>query len=114
MTVHWEAIKKKLLDRKKELELAIERLVENRAGIEAEEVQDPIDMASKSEMDDINITLEENEREEHRRIVDALAMIEAGTYGVCIDCKKPISDKRLELYPNAVRCITCQENSEAA
>jgi DnaK suppressor protein len=114
MTINWETIKKKLLARKKDLEITIQRLAENRAGIEAEEVQDPLDQALKSEMDDITITLEENEREEHRRILDALAMIEAGTYGVCIDCKAPISDKRLELYPNAVRCITCQENSETA
>lgn len=114
MMINRDKVREKLLARKKELEVAIQMLAENRASIEAEEVQDPLDQAIKSEMDDINITLEENEREEHKRIINALAMLEDGTYGICIDCKTPISEKRLELYSNAVRCITCQENRETA
>lgn len=114
MTINRETIKKKLLARKKELEVAIQGLAENRASVEAEDVQDPLDQAIKSGIDDINITLEENEREELKRIADALEMLENGTYGICVDCKMPISEKRLELYPNAVRCISCQENRETA
>jgi DnaK suppressor protein len=112
MTVNRETVKNKLIARKKELEVAIQSLAENRASIEAEEVQDPVDQAIKSEIDDINITLEENEREELNRIIEALTMLENGAYGMCIDCNMPISEKRLELYPNAVRCISCQENRE--
>lgn len=108
-----EKIKEHLLERKREIELQLQRIAEDRTSVELEEVQDPLDQALKSSMDDLNITLEENEREEYERILKALAMIDAGTYGVCVDCQQPISERRLMLYPNATRCIVCQESQEA-
>jgi DnaK suppressor protein len=107
-----EAIKQKLLTRKRELEEGLQRLIEERANVEADDVQDPLDQAIKSSIEDLSITLEENEREEYNRIIRALQMIENGTYGTCSDCHQPISEKRLELYPNATRCIACQERRE--
>jgi DnaK suppressor protein len=45
-----------------------------------------------------------------RRVLlqDALARLEAGTYGLCIDCGKPVPEARLEAKPEAARCLTCQ------
>jgi DnaK suppressor protein len=37
----------------------------------------------------------------------ALAKLDAGTYGTCEDCGKPIGDDRLEAMPAARRCIAC-------
>jgi RNA polymerase-binding transcription factor len=37
----------------------------------------------------------------------ALAKIEAGTYGVCENCGKPIAPARLEAKPAARFCIDC-------
>lgn len=37
----------------------------------------------------------------------ALAQIEAGNYGVCLDCGKPIDPARLEVRPMSVRCVDC-------
>jgi DnaK suppressor protein len=37
----------------------------------------------------------------------ALAKFDAGTYGVCEDCGKPIGEARLEAMPAARRCISC-------
>lgn len=42
----------------------------------------------------------------------AQARIAAGTYGVCIDCGRPIGKKRLEAYPTAKRCIEDQQRRE--
>lgn len=42
------------------------------------------------------------------QIDDALAKFDAGTYGVCERCGKPIGDKRLEALPEATHCIECQ------
>ena len=42
----------------------------------------------------------------------ALKKIEDGTYGACIECEKPIAPKRLELFPYASRCLSCQETFE--
>jgi DnaK suppressor protein len=49
---------------------------------------------------------------EVRDINAAQARIAAGTYGVCIDCGRPIGKKRLEAYPTAKRCIEDQQRYE--
>ena len=42
-------------------------------------------------------------------LVDAaLARLEAGTYGTCLRCGKPIAEGRLEALPWAAHCIDCQ------
>jgi RNA polymerase-binding transcription factor DksA len=40
-------------------------------------------------------------------IDDALAKIDAGTYGTCEQCGQPIGDARLEAMPAARLCIKC-------
>jgi DnaK suppressor protein len=39
----------------------------------------------------------------------ALARIDAGTFGQCLNCGQEIGMKRLEAIPWARYCITCQE-----
>jgi len=38
----------------------------------------------------------------------ALARLEAGTFGTCLRCGKPIAPARLEALPWAAYCIDCQ------
>ena len=42
-----------------------------------------------------------------RRIAAALARIDEGSYGECLDCGENISEKRLELDPTTPLCISC-------
>lgn len=42
----------------------------------------------------------------------ALKRIEEGTYGRCVDCGKPIPEKRLEAIPWAARCVEDEERLE--
>jgi DnaK suppressor protein len=46
------------------------------------------------------------------RITEALARLDAGTYGVCLDCEEPIASARLKALPFAERCRDCQEGRE--
>ena len=39
---------------------------------------------------------------------EALARLEAGTFGTCVRCGDAIADERLEALPWAARCIECQ------
>ena len=42
--------------------------------------------------------------------VDAALMeMKEGSYGTCVECGTPISDKRLQAIPWTSRCIRCQE-----
>ena len=38
----------------------------------------------------------------------ALARLDAGTFGTCIRCGRPIAPERLEALPWAAHCIDCQ------
>ena len=42
----------------------------------------------------------------------ALARVEDGSYGTCVDCGEAIGWPRLNAQPTAQRCITCQEKLE--
>jgi len=41
------------------------------------------------------------------RIVAALARIDEGEYGYCLQCGEDIAERRLELNPTVVTCISC-------
>jgi RNA polymerase-binding protein DksA len=45
-------------------------------------------------------------------IDQALARIEAGTFGVCESCGQAIPAKRLERLPDASLCVACKEKQE--
>ncbi len=40
-------------------------------------------------------------------VEDALAKIDAGTYGLCEQCSEPIGEARLEAMPAARLCMAC-------
>jgi DnaK suppressor protein len=45
-------------------------------------------------------------------IDDALARLDGGTYGGCIECARPIDPERLAARPQAARCMDCQRLEE--
>lgn len=48
-----------------------------------------------------------------RRIEEVLDQIQKGTFGICGDCREPISEKRLNFDPTVRQCLTCKEQEEA-
>lgn len=52
----------------------------------------------------------ENQAEQIRA---AWARLEAGTYGLCQKCGRPISDERLEILPLSTLCIQCAQTTRA-
>lgn len=54
--------------------------------------------------------LEGSRRATETRLADvdrALADLEAGTYGICVDCGRPIPAGRLEARPATRHCVDC-------
>ena len=47
-------------------------------------------------------------QERMREVDRALERLDAGTYGVCENCGKPIAPERLEARPFATLCVNCQ------
>ncbi|HEX5825187.1 MAG TPA: TraR/DksA C4-type zinc finger protein [Candidatus Limnocylindrales bacterium] len=47
--------------------------------------------------------------EQHLEAVEAaLARLDAGTFGTCVRCGRPIAPERLDALPWAAHCIECQ------
>jgi|SRR5438067_1740195 len=59
------------------------------------------------------LTLERSVRRHLDQVNAALARIEAGTYGICANCGKPINPARLEARPSSVLCIECQQKQDS-
>lgn len=112
MQINLDVIKKKLLDRKNELEDKIAHRFS--LPIADADAKDLGDQATAASLEELTISLRNNEMNEYAMVSKALEMIEKGTYGICVDCNNPISERRLALYPNATRCIACQEAREGA
>lgn len=58
-----------------------------------------------------NLTLRGNVDDLVTQIDHALARIDAGIYGICERCGRPINPERLEVLPYATRCIVCARDA---
>ncbi len=61
---------------------------------------------------DLEFALNEHETAELAELELALLRLDAGTYGICIDCAAVIPEPRLKARPEAQRCMSCQEKIE--
>jgi RNA polymerase-binding protein DksA len=61
---------------------------------------------------DEQIALAQNEEQLLEDVEAALARIEAGTYGKCVECGREISRDRLNALPWAPTCIECARQME--
>jgi len=63
---------------------------------------------------DLELALDDHETLALNQIDAALARIESGVYGECLDCGEAIALARLQATPQALRCIGCQQKFEGA
>ena len=69
---------------------------------------DPADAgANLSETDRTEAVLHSAQRQ-RGKVQAALRRVNEGTYGLCVDCGKPVPEGRLEARPDASRCVACQ------
>ena len=73
-----------------------------------------IDMASDLEGREMMFQLTSRDRNELKKIREAIYKIDHGTYGICESCSKKISPKRLKILPLSILCIDCKEAMEQA
>jgi RNA polymerase-binding protein DksA len=70
------------------------------------------DRASDTSARDLMIRVLQDSDAELCDINVALEKIEAGTYGLCENCSRPVSKKRLKALPFARLCIACKQEEE--
>ncbi|HCC68770.1 MAG TPA: hypothetical protein DEP99_02680 [Nitrospiraceae bacterium] len=61
---------------------------------------------------DINLSLLSTRKEDLTKMDESLRKLAEGTYGVCEDCGKEVSEERLKVLPFAIYCRDCQEKKE--
>ena len=74
--------------------------------------QHPADVASDLFARESALTSEKQLEVHATAVEDALRRLRRGTYGICEDCGHPIAKERLEVLPQAARCVECQRREE--
>ena len=114
-TLDLSALKEKLLAQRTQLQQDLEvsqreiaeegdELVQE-SGVSNHMADEATDMADT----ETEMAIENATQHELNLVEQALARIEAGTYGTCNNCGKPINPDRLEARPAAQYDIECQE-----
>jgi len=70
--------------------------------------------AQEARLADVLASLDGRSKAEIAAIERALALVDAGDYGICEDCGEDIPIARLDALPAATRCVTCAEARETA
>jgi RNA polymerase-binding protein DksA len=119
VTIDTEQFRGVLLEERTRVQAALENLREETAGTLYDDAGEEsaydnhlADTATETYDRELDYTLEENSEHVLGEIEAALTRIEGGTYGVCTNCGKQISEERLEALPWAALCIDCQRNLE--
>ncbi len=106
--------KKLLEENKRALLLSAKKTLSEEATFDTDDLPDEIDLASSEYTQSMVFRLRDREKFLLKKIDDALARIESGTYGICEICEEEISVKRLEARPVTTMCIRCKEEQEKA
>ncbi|MEK7734976.1 MAG: TraR/DksA family transcriptional regulator [Pseudomonadota bacterium] len=76
-------------------------------------VHDAGDESVANLLQGLNLAQREREVEELTDVEAALTRIAEDRYGICLDCDDTITPARLEAWPTAKRCMSCQSRLEA-
>ncbi len=73
---------------------------------------DEADTGSKNITREHEMALASNAREMLLQTERALERLDAGTYGLCENCGKPIGKARMQAFPRATLCVECKQRQE--
>ncbi|MGI8887610.1 MAG: TraR/DksA family transcriptional regulator [Nocardioidaceae bacterium] len=73
---------------------------------------DQADVGSNTFERDHEMSMARNARQQLQLVEQAATRIDAGTYGVCESCERPIGKMRLQAFPRATLCLECKQRQE--
>lgn len=105
--------KDKLIEQRNQiLDALAEQNAEFKNLVSKVESGDEIDVASDAVDRNMLDSLGAQDSQRLTLINNALTRIEQGKYGICLQCKKPIPEARLDALPYAFLCINCASKNE--
>jgi RNA polymerase-binding protein DksA len=73
---------------------------------------DQADAGTKTFEREHELSLTQNRRDLLAQVEHALARLDAGTYGLCENCGRPIAKARLQAFPSATLDVSCKQRQE--
>ncbi|MFN2310357.1 MAG: TraR/DksA family transcriptional regulator, partial [Gammaproteobacteria bacterium] len=70
---------------------------------------DSEEQAQERENDEVVDAIGDETEQSIREVTLALRRLEEGTYGLCGNCGQPIATARLDVLPEATRCMDCAD-----
>lgn len=109
-----KSYRQRLLDQRRKLIESVLDVEEEQSEIDADfgEEVERMDRAQRESFRPALDRLDDIARQELEDTEAALERVDAGTYGICIDCGRHIRRERLDAVPAASRCESCQEELE--
>ena len=117
MSINLETMKKRLEEKQAELQESLAGLTEaHPQPVDPIEANDGLNDFEDAAVDFLEMqqeqSIEVNEQALLTEVQQALKRIEQGAYGTCVDCGRPIPEKRLEAIPWAARDVECEARLE--
>lgn len=78
-----------------------------------EEVLDELDRAQRISEVNFATSLESATVDASAQLAHAIAVLDAGRYGLCEDCGGRISAPRMSFRPESTRCLSCQDRADS-
>jgi len=100
----FDGLKQTLENRRNELSERLERIKRDLAKAHS---SDWAEQAQERENDEVLNQLSSEVELELRGVNTALDRIKSNQYGICVSCSAEIPVARLEIKPEAIRCIKC-------
>ncbi len=106
--MHIERLKHRLLEKQRELNAAVSQLDGEARNASSGGPGDPADRAVESDQKEILFQEGALEFQTLTQVREALRRMQAGSYGTCVDCGRPIEPARLEAVPWTPYCFEDQ------
>jgi DnaK suppressor protein len=84
----------------------------NELALSPDDLPDETDLAASEVNQNLVFKLRDRERQLLSKIDEALARMEEGMFGTCLECEEPIEIRRLEARPVSELCLSCKERQE--
>jgi DnaK suppressor protein len=104
--------RKMLMEEKQRILNNSKNALQNELALSPDDLPDETDLAASEVNQNLVFKLRDRERQLLSKIDEAMARIEEGSFGTCMDCEEPIEVRRLEARPVSTLCVACKERQE--
>ncbi|MDR3605968.1 MAG: TraR/DksA family transcriptional regulator [Oligoflexia bacterium] len=103
---------KRVFEAQKRSLLFSDQIVREDFSVNTDDRFDELDQATTDIEQSMRMRLRNRETLYIKKLEEALARIEEGTFGDCDECGEDIELRRLEARPTTTLCISCKEDQE--